>query len=211
MTRLLGAFGLVAGIVLLLVLAGWLTGVWSSGRAPERAAASTKPVALAPAAPQRSAGLVRPKRRHHADAARSAKRRWIRAANAICLRAGRESAALTARLSEQRELAGLARLAEAERRVEARALAELRRLRPAPGDAFAVSRLVAAGRRRDRIERQVVRSVRTRDLPAAVGLAPELELAQRQFGAIAAALGADACGGADLGALATTALDGVAG
>jgi hypothetical protein len=211
MTRLLGAFGLVAGIVLLLVLAGWLTGVRSSGQAPEQAEASTEPAVLAPATLPRSVGHVRPKRRHQAAAARSARRRWSRAANAICVRAGRESDALTARLSEQRDPSGFARLAEAERRVEARTLAELRRLRPAPGDAYALSRLAAVGRRRDRIERQVVRSVRRRDLAAAFALAPDLELAQRQFGAITAALGADACGRVDIGGLATTALDGVAG
>ena len=103
------------------------------------------------------------------------------------------------------------RLAEAQRRVELRALRELRRLRPAAGDAFGASRLVAVGLRRDRIERRVLAALRSRDFYGAFALASDLDLAERQFGALAAALGAKGCGPADLEALSSAALGGISG
>ena len=204
MARILRTFGVVAGVVLLVVLAGRFTGVWSEARAP----ASTEPAVEVPVAvPQPAKATVRPKPRRRTDPARSAKQRWVRAANAICRRAHRESSTLATRLPEQRDLVGLLRLAEAERRLEARSLAELRRLAPPPGAAAGIARLVAAGRRRDAIERRVIGALRKYDFRAALDLAPKLQLAERRFGAVAALLGADDCGGPDLEALAATALD----
>jgi len=211
MARILRTFAVVAGIVLIVVLGGRLTGVWSDARVPVRASASTEPARPQQPSPRPRAKAVPTKRHGQASAAVIAKRRWVRDASAICRRASRDSAELTASLPDQREVAGLVRLAEAQRRVELRMLRELRRLRPAAGDAFGVSRLVAVGLRRDRIERRVIAAVRSRDFYRAFALAPDLDLAERQFGALAAALGAKGCGPADLEALSSAALGGISG
>ena len=70
---------------------------------------------------------------------------------------------------------------------------------------------MAVGLRRDRIERRVLAALRSRDFYGAFALASDLDLAERQFGALAAALGAKGCGPADLEALSSAALGGISG